>query len=357
MSFVKSPRLVKVKYDHTPVHKTVAQLMEALAPEPAPPPTPEPKMKTPKAPKPPREPKHKTPRSSKKRTADGDAAEGEGPQPKKKKRRKKDSVAAPTPDGAVVPPEMPNALPVGDQFERQLYNTQQPDGMDGGGTGSYPEGLVGSSAAAGYDTDTWSESQGAASANGGVHSHSTLNLPLGEAARRRDVALQLLAQGQIDPQSLSAEQFNIFANQSPELQKESLAMLIEYGAERLRIVHPSKDGASSGQTGAAPGQREEATGSVSTEDQSQASAPPVSAEKRRSTRSEQTDAGGLEEPGSTGDAETSAIAPGVVSAVGKKARLTRGACDCCRLVKEKVSHGAGGSCVSFDEANPSEIVR
>lgn len=32
---------------------------------------------------------------------------------------------------------------------------------------------------------------------------------------------------------------NIFANQSPELQKDSVAMLAKYGAERLQIIHPN----------------------------------------------------------------------------------------------------------------------
>lgn len=66
-----------------------------------------------------------------------------------------------------------------------------------------------------------------------------LNLSPEEAARRRDAATKLLADAGVDPESLSTEQFNIFANQSPDLQKESLSMLAKYGAERLRIVHPS----------------------------------------------------------------------------------------------------------------------
>jgi hypothetical protein len=53
----------------------------------------------------------------------------------------------------------------------------------------------------------------------------------------------MLSHAGVDPETLSPEQFNIFANQSPELQKESLNMLVKYGAERLRIVHPgSKEG-------------------------------------------------------------------------------------------------------------------
>lgn len=160
--------------------------------------------------------------------------DGEGSQPKKR-RKNKDSIA---PGGRVLPPEMPGALPVGEPSARQLYNTQAgiPGDAQLGGSSSYPEGLV--SAANAHD---------AAASNADVHTHSILNLPPGEAARRRDVAIKLLTSSNIDPKTLSAEQFSIFANQSPELQQDSLTMLVKYGAERLRIVHPDRDGASSGQ--------------------------------------------------------------------------------------------------------------
>lgn len=71
----------------------------------------------------------------------------------------------------------------------------------------------------------------------------TINVSPEEAERRRNVAMVMLQGAGVDPDSLSPEQFNIFANQSPELQKESLNMLVKYGAERLRIVHPgNKEG-------------------------------------------------------------------------------------------------------------------
>lgn len=73
------------------------------------------------------------------------------------------------------------------------------------------------------------------------HHDPLLNLSPSEAARRRDEANKRLSEAGIDPVTLSAEQFDIFSNQSPDLQKESLAMLVKYGAERLRIVHPNKD--------------------------------------------------------------------------------------------------------------------
>lgn len=73
------------------------------------------------------------------------------------------------------------------------------------------------------------------------HNSALLNLSPLETARRQDEASKKLRDSGIDPDTLSAEQFNIFANQSPDLQMESLAMLVKYGAERLRIVHPGKD--------------------------------------------------------------------------------------------------------------------
>lgn len=71
--------------------------------------------------------------------------------------------------------------------------------------------------------------------------NTLLNLSPSETARRQEEARKKLEDSGIDPDTLSAEQFNIFANQSPDLQMESLAMLVKYGAERLRIVHPNKD--------------------------------------------------------------------------------------------------------------------
>ncbi|KAG5968701.1 hypothetical protein E4U58_001769 [Claviceps cyperi] len=66
-----------------------------------------------------------------------------------------------------------------------------------------------------------------------------LNVTPEEAERRMDVALKMLAEAGIDSATLSADQLTIFANQAPDLQKESLNMLIIYGAERLQIIHPN----------------------------------------------------------------------------------------------------------------------
>ncbi|KAG6049396.1 hypothetical protein E4U39_006105 [Claviceps sp. Clav50 group G5] len=66
-----------------------------------------------------------------------------------------------------------------------------------------------------------------------------LNVTPEEAERRMDVALKMLAEAGIDSATLSADQLTIFANQAPDLQKESLNLLITYGAERLQIIHPN----------------------------------------------------------------------------------------------------------------------
>ena len=68
---------------------------------------------------------------------------------------------------------------------------------------------------------------------------TTFNVSPEEGARRQAAASAKLHEAGVDPNSLSADQFNIFSNQSPEVQKESLNMLVKYGAERLRIVQPA----------------------------------------------------------------------------------------------------------------------
>jgi hypothetical protein len=216
------------------MHKTVAELIDLLAPPPVAPIVRTPAKKA-KEPKPPKTPKPKTPRASKKRAGDNGVPDGEGTGTKR--RRKKDSLAPIAAAGTILPPEMPGALPVGDSSVRQLYNTHAgTPGAQQDSSGSYPEGLVGGGG------------DGASAAvNDEVHAHSILNLPPGEAARRRETAIRLLSESNIGPETLSAEQFSIFANQSPELQQDSLTMLVRYGAERLRIVHPTKDASSSGE--------------------------------------------------------------------------------------------------------------
>jgi len=335
VSFLKSNKVIEVNYEHTPLHKTVAQLVELLIPPPAalnpkpqkkakePKPPKEPRP--PKAPRPPKEPKAprppKTPRSSKKRQAENGAAEGEGSQAKKRRKKKKD--AAPGPDG-MLPPEMPGALPVGQGSGRTLYNSGNGDQQNG--YGNYPEGLVGAN-----DDGTRSESQGAVSAHGGIHSHSILNLAPEEAARRREVAINLLNSQNIDPQTLSPEQFSIFANQSPELQKESLAMLVKYGAERLRIVHPNKDAPRSNQSTPAR-ETTEGAGTKLAQTTPQGGSPSTPSKSKRSRKKKLSEAIVTEEM----ETDTDAPVTNVATASMPKQKLTRGSCESCRAKKAKV---------------------
>lgn len=266
IAFSKSNKSISLTYEHTPVHKTVAQLLDLLAPTLPPPPA----IKPPAVRKPARTPKTKGPAADPNPQDEGGEGGGGGGGSNRKKRksttqdgytshlkqpkRRKEGTetsqghaqvqaqaqAQPhIPGAAIQPPEMPGALPVGESPPRPLYNTQtDPAAEDISGretSTSYPEALVEAS-----DGPTESQRPTAASPAAHAHAQSILALPPEEVERRRDMAVQLLRDNNIDLQTLSSEQFNIFSNQSPELQKESLLMLAKYGAERLRIVHPNK---------------------------------------------------------------------------------------------------------------------
>ena len=218
ISFSRGSRNITVKYKHTPFHKTVAELYDHFAPPP--PPVPLVTTTTPKAAK-----------SSRKR----DGPNGAGGGSSRKKSRKStgaagnangegaadtvlgadDSVVDGQPDGT------PQAKPKRKrQYKKKNKEAPASEQEQQGGSSQAVEGGGGDAAA---------------------HLHSIVNVDAEEAARRRNKATQILTDAGVGPETLSADQFNIFANQSPALQQESLAMLVEYGAERLRIVHPNKD--------------------------------------------------------------------------------------------------------------------
>jgi hypothetical protein len=175
IAFSKSSRAIVVKYEHTPLHKTVSDLVDRLLPTLPPPPVANGNVaisnKSSKAKRPP---------------------PGEGEEGSRKKRKRGDKSvdtgedAAPSENGSQPQPAAVEPVPAG------------------------------------------------------VHATSILNIPPVEAARRRELAINLLTGKNIDPSTLSPEQFNIFANQAPHLQELSLEMLAKYGAERLRIVHPDE---------------------------------------------------------------------------------------------------------------------
>ena len=246
IAFVRNNRAISVRYDHTPIHQTVTQLFEFFKPPPSEVPAPV-VEKLPRARKAKKRPasdgenSEEAPKKRRRSYRDAAAEDGEegGAAPKKRQRKRKDATAedgeggeggdaAPkkrqrkkkgaTPDSPVMPPDFPGALPVG-ETARPTYGATA-----SAGDNSYLDGLVGGGSS-GVQTD--------------IHANTILNVPPGEAARRREIANSLLTGANVDPKTLSTEQFNIFANQSPDLQKESLAMLAKYGAERLAIVHPS----------------------------------------------------------------------------------------------------------------------
>ncbi|TFA99242.1 hypothetical protein CCMA1212_009016 [Trichoderma ghanense] len=206
ISFSRNTRTISIDYDHIPLHRTVSELAALFKPPPPrrPLPNPEKQPKQPKAPKTPKQPGS----SRKKKDAADKTPAGEGASKPRKRKRKTDDVGA-----------------AGEQSQSQgVAGTQA--GEDGSAADQQQNGQAGQAAAQN-------------SAAGLL----IINVSPEEAERRRNVAMLMLQGAGVDPDSLSPEQFNIFANQSPELQKESLNMLVKYGAERLRIVHPgNKEG-------------------------------------------------------------------------------------------------------------------
>ncbi|KAJ0282892.1 hypothetical protein CBS470a_007609 [Colletotrichum nupharicola] len=277
IAFSKNSRTINVKYEHSPLHKTVGEMIERFRPlPPAPPPVPlipaGDKKKTPRKRKveynedgTPKEPKRK--RKSVAVNEDGTPA-----QPKKKRKKKSDANAAEA-------------------------------SADGAGAA---------------DSTVMTKADAAVQSN--LHSQANLNVPPAEAARRREVAIRMLSDNGVYPETLSTEQFSIFANQSPDLQKESLSMLVKYGAERLRIVHPN-DAAASSSTSASstppqPAVLEEPAASSESET-------PTKAKKKASRKSKST----------TELEEELVPAPGDTP----MKMISRGSCIGCRIGKLKVS--------------------
>lgn len=184
--------MITAKLEHTPLHKTVAELAELY--KPPPPPAAQAEVA-----------RQKNGGSKKRKSQAADGAENGEESPKKKQKKKSANLDEPSVEGEQTPkPKKPRAL----KASKKSNNADaEPQGDD------QPNALP--------------------------------ILSPSEAARRRDDAVQKLSESGIDPVTLSVEQFDIFSNQSPDLQTESLAMLVKYGAERLRIVHPNKDDASS----------------------------------------------------------------------------------------------------------------
>jgi len=302
-----------VKYEHTPLHRTVTQLVDQLIPVPIPVANGNNSQRTPKA---------KGPR------------QGEGEDSTQKKRAPK-AKRPPLAEGE------------GSAQKRRTPKAKRPapEGENGEGsrkkrkTAKAPEAVMADGLEGGHsDSQTQDQLQPAVER---ASSTGFLNVPPAEAERRRQTAIELLMGRGIDPVTLSADQFNIFANQAPNLQSASLEMLAKYGAERLRIVHPDE--------------KEQAGSSHSTPPRSQAAnaspapvpaAPPTTTDTptQKPKRNKKNSTGApaevsigngavvsVEQDGGLGTTE-SALKPKAA-----KIRKTRGRCDTCKQRQVQVS--------------------
>ncbi|TLS27705.1 hypothetical protein PpBr36_01030 [Pyricularia pennisetigena] len=291
--FERTNKEIEVKYSHTPLHKTVAELYEMFTPPP------EPTLAQ----------KRAVP------TTDGETAT---PAKKKKKKRKTgtnstDGKGETTEGSIIVVGGPPGEIPAGDGApdasqatpSTKKKRTPRP---------KKPKATV-------EDHSAVVKAQDSANTAASAVNVHVLDLPPGEADRRRDRANGLLVVSGIDPATLSEEQFDIFSNQSPELQRESLVMLVKYGAERLRIVHPNKDAQAS--TPPTPSTPASAASSAATASSDAGTA--GSTTKNKKKKSVTKSLAGAE---SGEDATPSGT---------KKQKLTRGKCDPCRDAKTPCS--------------------
>ncbi|KFA49517.1 hypothetical protein S40293_02828 [Stachybotrys chartarum IBT 40293] len=206
IAFSCSSRTICITYDHTPIHRTVAQLAGLF--------TPVPRQLGPGA----QRQQQKTPKKTSEMSKGGSSRKRDPNAPPRKRKKKNDGQGQQaTQDG--------NA-----SNGHTQQNGAYTNGQDGNGTAGTP----------------------AEQANASQLSALGLNLSAAEMARRRDFAMSLLINAGVDPNTLSADQFSIFSNQSPELQKDSLTMLAKYGAERLRIVQPNAQDSTSSATPSTP---------------------------------------------------------------------------------------------------------
>jgi len=224
IAFSRTSRNITVKYTHTPFHKTVGELCELFAPPPRP------VAQT-----------NQTPKSAKPNRKRDLPNDGKGGSSRKKPRTKKNGAASEAQTAGDAAQETPGAENLGGPAE-----------LVGDATLSKPskkatprrkkkaaEKPEDPAPAASQADD--SEQASADDAPTAAVLAPLLNLDPAEAERRSQRAVELLQEAGLDPSTLSSDQFNIFANQSPGLQQESLAMLVRYGAERLRIIHPNKE--------------------------------------------------------------------------------------------------------------------
>ncbi|KAI8623880.1 hypothetical protein F5Y19DRAFT_345351 [Xylariaceae sp. FL1651] len=308
VAFSKSSRGVIVKYEHTPLHKTVQHLVERLAPVPVPVPSSNNgSQRTPKAKRPPPTDGEEESRK-KKRTPKAKRpppAEDENGEESRKKRRKKSKASEANTEREL----------------KESHNTPQSQAQ--------PHAAMDKASSTAF-----------------------LNVPPAEAERRRQTAVELLTGKGIDPGTLSTEQFNIFANQAPNLQSASLDMLAKYGAERLRIVHPvEKEQAGSSNSSAAGDMSANASPAAAPALTSGSTSTPTKKPRNKKKKSDgpvtEVSIGNgavvsLEQDGELGTTE-SALRP-----KNRNALKTRGICDTCRQRKTKCTkeHPSCSTCIA-----------
>ncbi|QBZ56326.1 hypothetical protein PoMZ_01232 [Pyricularia oryzae] len=288
--FKRTDMEIEVKYSHMPLHKTVAELYEIFTPPP--------------------EPTLAHPQKRAAPTTDGEAAT---PAKKKKKKSKAGTKSTngqgETTEASIIVVEgPPEDIPVGDGAPEASQATPS--------TKKKRTPKPKKSQAMVNDETAVAEAQDSANTDTSTVNVHVLDLPPGEADRRRDHANGLLITSGIDPATLSEEQFNIFSNQSPELQQESLAMLVKYGAERLRIVHPNKDAQASTPTPSTPATPDSSAATASSDAETASST--TNKKKKKSAKKSLACAESGEDATPSGT---------------KKKKLTRGKCDPCRDAK------------------------
>lgn len=240
-----------VKYDHTPLHRSVADLAAHFVPPPRVLGPGAQKLQQQKTPKPSKTDRMRETKRNKSRESTTKAQDEIANNPRKRKKKNNGDAQAAIekpPDRHMIPPNCPG-VPVDDKQSGPSYRidgqTDAPGDENQQGFNGCPQGLVGvgpSNAANGTSAQPNNQSSAVVPLS--------VKVSAVEATRRREAAISLLSQVGVVPDSLSVDQFSIFSNQSPELQKESLAMLVKYGAERLQIIHPSniKEGSASAQS-------------------------------------------------------------------------------------------------------------
>ncbi|KAI0136131.1 hypothetical protein F4776DRAFT_123334 [Hypoxylon sp. NC0597] len=275
IAFSKSARSVIIKYNHTPIHKTVNELIELLAPSLPPPPATNGNANN-----------HRTPRAKRPPPAEGE--EGSRRKRAKKKGKAPDAPMEDLPHGQNRPNQ--------NSAELQMVD---PDG---------------------------------------IQIMASLNVPPDEQARREKTALDLLVGKGIDPATLSKEKFSIFANQAPDLQAASLEMLARYGAERLRIIHPDKsdEPSSSNSTPTAEHSANMTPATISGPTATPGTSETPT--KKRRPRKKKSNGPVAEVPigdGAVVPVEQNGEIGTTTSTLKPTARKTRGSCETCRKRKKK----------------------